>query len=76
MATIDGSETDTPWGEHIDATHITGDVWYVSKYPAWYWYLAGVLCLLAPPAGVFLGVFLLSASVHRASEELDIGAAE
>ena len=74
MATIDAGESDTPWGEHIDATHITGDLWFVDRWASWHWYLAGALCLLVPPAGVFLLVYFASASIYTADDDIPLTA--
>lgn len=49
-----------PWGEHVDARHITGDYYFVNRYRSSYWILASVLTLLVPPVGAFLLTYYAS----------------
>lgn len=65
--TGDGSEFDG-----IDNTHLVGDLCFVNHYRERYWYIAGALCLFAPPAGIFLLVYFLSSGIHTDGEAVDV----
>lgn len=72
MATVDNTPTN-PWGEHIDASRVIGEYYYVrGKFPRWMWAVATILCFAVPPAGVFLAVYFYAASIHHAGDEVDV----
>lgn len=72
MATVDNTEPN-PWGDHIDASRVTGDYWYVrGKFAKWMWAVAALLCFTVPPAGVFLAVYFYSASIHHADDTIEL----
>lgn len=54
-----------PWlpeEERPEPIHITGDIYFQNRIASWGW-LAGVVLLVVPPAGVFLLAFYASLCV-------------
>lgn len=73
QANADG---DSPGGEHIDTTHLFGDVYFVDKYGAGWWLAAIGNILLIPPLGVFLTVYMAIKSLKTADDEIQLYEAE
>lgn len=70
MATVDNTAPN-PWGEHIEARRVFGEYWFVEgKFPKSYWYSGYIMCLVFPPSGVFILVFLYSMSIHHAKDSI------
>jgi len=67
MATVDDADGDTD-APAAEGTHLFGDVYYIDRWPSWYWYLGAALCVLLPPAGVFLVVYLFVSNVTTGEE--------
>jgi hypothetical protein len=55
-------------GEGVEATHLFGDVYYQERWPSWYWYLGAALCVLLPPAGVFLLTYMALSNITTGKE--------
>jgi hypothetical protein len=58
--------------ETVDPTHLTGDLYFVNRFTKWYWYLAGALCLLVPPAGAFLLTYFVASCVTTTPDAVDV----
>lgn len=66
-----GDSTDRA-AEAVDATHITGDVWFINRYGSG-WYMAAVIsAVLLAPVGVPLLAFLLFKSLHRGGDPVEV----
>lgn len=72
MAAVDNTDPN-PWGEHIEARNVFGDYWFIrGLFPKAYWYAGYIMCLVFPPSGVFILVFLYSMSIQHADDPVNL----
>lgn len=62
---------DSPWS-HIDATHLTGDLYYVEKYSAFWWIASALTTLMVPPVGAFCIAWMVFQGIERKQDEIEI----
>jgi len=65
-----GEETDDPWPEWADVTHLTGDLYFANRYRNGWWMAAAMCLMFVPPLGAFMLVYMLGRSVVTPCDDL------
>jgi len=61
----------SPWS-HVDATHLTGDLYFVDKFASKWWTATGIMCFLVPPGGLVALAYMVSCCIQRAGEDVSV----
>ena len=63
-------EPELPQEERGELIQITGDIYWQNKFTNFYWY-AGIVMLIVPPAGLFLLGWLAAACIVTNPDQSD-----
>jgi len=67
-------ETDTnePWPDWADATHLSGDVYFIDKYGGGWWMAAAMISIGLFPLGPIMPIYMAMRCLKRPDDDIEL----